>query len=120
MAERKLLLVDDNAAFRRLLAEFLRRRGYDVGEAEDGNDALRAIEAARPGLVVSDCQMPGMTGPQLVHELSQSDPNLPVILISGEYESEQSGAIAFFAKTNSMEYLADRVDQIWKSIAGES
>lgn len=119
VVERKLLLVDDNAVFRQILAAFLRRRGFEVEEAVDGLDALRILASSRPNLVVSDCQMPGMTGPELVQELHRVEPSLPVILVSGASSSDKSGAIAFFEKTNSIATLAERVDRIWESLIDE-
>lgn len=61
---RRVLVVDDSAMQRRILAATLGRWGYQVTEAETGTEALAACRAIRPHIVISDWMMPGMSGPE--------------------------------------------------------
>jgi CheY-like chemotaxis protein len=80
-----VLLVEDDAAVRRVVARILRGSGFEVLEAEDGNEGLR-VAAQREGeihLLVSDVMMPGLLGPEMAERLCRERPGLPVIFISG-------------------------------------
>jgi two-component system cell cycle sensor histidine kinase/response regulator CckA len=80
-----LLVVDDETAVRRFACRVLERAGYGVFEAADGVEALELIQSRTVPLeaVVSDIVMPRMNGVELMHALSLSQPDLPVILMSG-------------------------------------
>jgi two-component system chemotaxis response regulator CheY len=69
----KILIVDDSTAMRMIVKKTLRLAGFDgheVSEAEDGAKALAAIKASKPDLVLSDWNMPNMTGMQLLEALA--------------------------------------------------
>jgi len=68
-----ILVADDNPASRELIREVLEMSGYDVLEAEDGQDALGKIRAFAPDLVLIDIQMPRLDGFGVLREL-RSDP----------------------------------------------
>ncbi|HEY9015047.1 MAG TPA: response regulator [Gemmatimonadales bacterium] len=80
-----VLVVDDESAVRRFAARVLSRAGYEVLEAPDGAEALALVKAenALVDVVVSDIVMPRMNGVELMEALSVSNPDLPVILMSG-------------------------------------
>jgi CheY-like chemotaxis protein len=79
-----VLIVDDEPAIRHLLAASLRSDGYDVIEAADGQDAIRAVEAASSlDVVVSDIYMPYVNGFSLAIALRESRPELSVVFMSG-------------------------------------
>ena len=80
-----VLVVDDEAAVRRFACRVLQLAGYSVFEAIDGVEALELIQGQTAALeaVVSDIVMPRMNGVQLMQALSVSQPELPVILMSG-------------------------------------
>jgi DNA-binding response OmpR family regulator len=61
----------------------LERQGYEVIEAEDGDEGLRYYWAALPDLVITDMQMPGMDGLELITELRRICPAAKIIAISG-------------------------------------
>lgn len=87
-----ILVVDDDEALRSLLASLLRSRGYEVLEASDGSEGL---ESARRRLreillVLSDVCMPGMTGIDLARQLTEVQPAIRVVLMSGT----ETGALA--------------------------
>lgn len=84
MEVRRILLADDDAEMRRLLASVLRAAGYRVEEADDGDD-LRARLASLDGdldLLVTDVQMPGWTGLQALEWMKRNNPGVEVILIT--------------------------------------
>jgi two-component system cell cycle sensor histidine kinase/response regulator CckA len=80
-----VLVVDDETAVRRFACRVLERAGYGIFEAIDGVEALELIQGLTVALevVVSDIVMPRMNGVQLMQALSASQPDLPVILMSG-------------------------------------
>ena len=80
-----VLVVDDEAAVRRFACRVLEQEGYGVFEAIDGIEALELIQGQAVGLelVVTDIVMPRMNGVELTQALSGSQPDLPVILMSG-------------------------------------
>ncbi len=79
----QLLLVDDQPETRRAIARVLRHAGYEVDTAEDGQDALSALLIGSYDAIVTDIQMPGIGGIELLKLVRSHDPDLPVILITG-------------------------------------
>jgi DNA-binding NtrC family response regulator len=84
----KLLVVDDEANARRALAEILATEGYEVRTARDGQAALDVASEFSPELVVSDLRMPGMSGLELLTELSAQHPDVGVMLMTAFAEIE--------------------------------
>ncbi len=82
---RLVLLVEDEAGIRTLVATRLRREGYRVLEAADADEALEmaAVGGDEIALLISDIVMPNRSGASLAAELRGADPNLPVIFMSG-------------------------------------
>src|SRR6476469_3805477 len=81
-----VLVVDDETAVRRFACRVLERAGFGIFEAADGVEALDLIQQrGLPNLeaVVSDIVMPRMNGVELMKALSETEPELPVILMSG-------------------------------------
>ena len=79
-----VLIVDDEAAVRRLVARSLPGVGFSVQEAENGVSALRLLEAADPvHLVISDIHMPAMDGLALARDLRALRPLLSILFITG-------------------------------------
>src|SRR5258706_8302395 len=84
-----ILIVDDEPMIRKLLRFALEREGFRVLTAENGADAIR-VSTRHPGeidLLLSDVLMPGMDGPTLASQMLATDPNLPVLLMSGCYQN---------------------------------
>ena len=105
-----ILVVEDIAAVRELIEVQLKLRGYRVRTARDGEDALLAIAAEKPAVIVTDILMPRMDGFALAHRL-RSDPqmaNVPIIFLSATYvtmEDEQ-----FALNLGAMRFLPKPVD----------
>jgi CheY-like chemotaxis protein len=101
--DHRILIVDDEPAIREGLALLLSAQGYSVGTAEHGFDALLQLRSVNPELIVSDLNMPQMSGFELLSVLRRRFPEILVIAMSGAYESGEhvpGGVIAdaFYAK----------------------
>jgi CheY-like chemotaxis protein len=80
----RLLLCDDSAVERLALGHLLRRSGYEVDEADDGESAILHLQHRTVDLILLDLHMPGnMDGFKVLNYLRQHRPGLPVILMSG-------------------------------------
>jgi len=85
VAQGRILIVDDDESTRRLLAALLTALGHEVACAESGETALaRLEETPRPDLVLLDLILPGIGGLEVLDRLRQSQPSLPVIVLSTE------------------------------------
>ena len=107
----RVLVVDDSPAQRHYVADCLARQGFDVVTADNGKTALERAQAVRPALVVSDYEMPVMTGFELVHALRR-DPELrqiPVIMLTARdsrrdmAQMRAAGASAYLVKPFSQD-----------------
>jgi excisionase family DNA binding protein len=90
-ARQRVLVVDDEASIRDLLAKTLALAEYEVDTAPDGSAALDRLREGRSAynLVIADLRMPGMDGLTLIREVKQINPNLPIIIITG-FSTESS------------------------------
>ncbi len=79
------LVVDDSMLVRHTVCRFLEERGYEVETASNGADALQMLGCVRPDLIVTDLQMPRMTGPEFITALKSkpTTASIPVIVIAG-------------------------------------
>jgi CheY-like chemotaxis protein len=91
---KQILIVDDYANGRQVLRERLEMQGYACQEVEDGSAALRAIQTKCFDLVITDNEMPVMTGIQLLQCLAErpEDQPPPVIFLTGHPSNELSNA----------------------------
>ena len=97
----RVLIVDDDPALLEIAALVLKERGYEVRKAEDGFQALVELRRSLPDVVISDLRMPNMSGFELLSVIRRRFPHIPVIAISGEYDTAfPAGLIAdaFFIK----------------------
>jgi len=80
-----ILLADDEPKLRQMLGLILQEAGYHLMIARDGRQALQLARghAVRIDMLLSDIQMPGLTGPDLAKELLRARPNLKIMLMSG-------------------------------------
>ena len=100
----KILVVDDEDVVRRSLVRAAQVRDHQVKEARDGEEGLKVWGEFKPDLVFLDILMPGLSGPQVLKELSQDMTEAKVILISaysGEFDAKNTlshGADLFVQK----------------------
>ena len=83
----EILIIEDDPIMREALAEWLKGAGYGVRKAADGSAGLAAVKSAPPALVVTDIHMPGTNGAMVIAELKREYPGIPVIAISGLFNS---------------------------------
>lgn len=88
--EFKILVADDSALYRKLLQDNLAKEGYSVVLAEDGREARKALREHRPSLVITDWEMPDITGIDLCKEIRQrEDFYTYIIVLTGKTEKEK-------------------------------
>lgn len=83
----KVLVADDEAEIRQLLRLYLEKDGYEVYEACNGADALKACRTQDINLILLDIMMPGLNGYQVIKEV-RGESNIPVIMISAKGQDE--------------------------------
>jgi CheY-like chemotaxis protein len=113
-----ILVVDDSPTQLRQFQMVLEKEGYTVKSASDGKEALAAIMADPPSLVVTDLQMPEMNGLELVSAVKANAPNIPVILTTSQgseaiaAEALQKGAASYVPKRDMLSTLVPTVEQV--------
>ena len=88
-SSQRILVVDDDADILRLNASVLVASGYQVDTAEDGAIAWAALQHNSYDLLVTDNNMPNLSGVELLENLFRAHPGLPVILVSGNVPTEE-------------------------------
>jgi two-component system, NtrC family, sensor kinase len=84
----QIMVVDDEAPVRTVVAQILARAGHTVTQASDGLDALARSDHERWDLIISDVTMPGLDGPNLIMQLRARGITTPVILMTGRLDSD--------------------------------
>jgi two-component system OmpR family response regulator len=116
-AQDHILIVDDDAETRSLLREYLQKHGYRVTAAADGRALRRALDTARPDLIVLDLMLPGEDGLELCRDL-RSRSNLPVIMLTARGEETdrivglEMGADDYLAKPANPRELLARIKSV--------
>jgi CheY-like chemotaxis protein len=80
------LVVDDSMLIRHTVCRFLEERGFTVESATNGQEALKALRRVRPDIIVTDIQMPTMSGTELITAV-KDDPGLsaiPIVIVAGK------------------------------------
>ncbi|HEV8662723.1 MAG TPA: GAF domain-containing protein [Candidatus Methylomirabilis sp.] len=99
-----ILLVEDEPLIREQYTDILQQAGYRVQAARDAEEGLAALKAARPDAVLLDVMMPGMGGLQALQQIRESNPDLPVLIVTASPTSEhviaalKAGAYDFLTK----------------------
>jgi two-component system chemotaxis response regulator CheY len=124
--ELRFLVVDDFATMRRIMKKFLNDLGYtDVTEAEDGETALRILQQGNVDFLITDWNMPGMAGIELL-KAARADPalvNLRVLMVTAEDKRQQiveaihAGVNGYLVKPFNADALKERIDQVLASWA---
>ena len=107
----RILIVDDEPATRQMVKTSL--GDYEVDEASGGEEALAAIRADRPDLVISDIRMPGMDGVALASRLKEEFSDVPVVALSGNLETEDGqdhNFVGFLEKPIRIEQLQKMIE----------
>ncbi len=125
----KFLVVDDFATMRRIVRNLLKELGFlNVDEAEDGNVALQKLRANKFDFIVTDWNMPNMTGIELLRQV-RADPelkHLPVLMVTAEAKKEniieaaQAGASGYVVKPFTAVTLDEKLQKILANMAARA
>ena len=118
MAKAQILIVEDDHDLREALVTTLELAKFQVREAASAEDALASLARAPVDMVVSDVNMPGMSGHELLAEVQRLYPGLPMMLItaygqiSHAVSAMQSGAIDYLVKPFEPQVLVEAVSRV--------
>jgi two-component system response regulator RegA len=107
----KILVIDDDERFRTTLTRALTTRGYDTCEARDADSAIAVARAQHPSRAIVDLRMPGKSGLEVVSQLSQLDPQMQILVLTGygsiatAVEAVRRGAIDYLSKPVDAEQI---------------
>jgi two-component system chemotaxis response regulator CheY len=119
----KILVVDDMSTMRRIIKNIMKQLGFaNVEEAETGQDALEKLRAESFGFVISDWNMPVMTGIDLLRAIRADDKlkAIPVLMVTAEAQKEnlvaaiQAGVSNYIVKPFTVEVLQEKMNKIFK------
>ena len=119
---RQLLVIDDDARIRELVAEYLESRGYAVHTAEDGDAGLARLAGANYDLVILDVMMPGRDGFEVVREIRKAS-NVPVIMLTARGDDMdrivglELGADDYLPKPFNPRELLARIQAVLRRVA---
>ena len=121
----KILIVDDFSTMRRIIKNLLRDLGFNnTAEADDGSTALPMLKAGGFDFLITDWNMPGMTGIELLKTV-RADPDLktlPVLMVTAEQKREQiieaaqAGVNGYIVKPFTATTLKEKLDKIFERI----
>lgn len=118
MAKKKILVVDDEADFLKLIKLRLQANDYEVITATNGKEALDIIRLNKPDAVLLDILMPEMDGLKVLRKIRVRDKNLPVFIITAFSSDERFalankfGASGFIVKTDDLKGEIDRISSV--------
>lgn len=122
----KILVVDDFSTMRRIIKNLLRDLGFtNIQEADDGNTALPMLQNGDFDFVVTDWNMPGMQGIDLLREIRKDDnlAHLPILMVTAEAKREQiimaaqAGVNGYIVKPFTAVTLKEKLDKIFERIS---
>ena len=121
----KVLVADDFATMRKIVRNILKQIGFDdIVEAEDGQAAMQVLRNENIGLVVTDWNMPNMSGLELLQKIrtNPKTANLPVLMVTAEGLKEnvvtavKAGVNNYVVKPFTAEVLQEKLEQIFKKL----
>lgn len=126
MGARKILIAEDESRMRKLVADFLKKEGYSVTEAEDGQKALELfLQHGDFDLIILDVMMPGYDGWTVCREIRKSS-QVPVIMLTARGEESDEvfgfdlGADEYITKPFSLKILAVRVQALLRRVGNNN
>jgi DNA-binding NtrC family response regulator len=112
MRNSKILVVDDEHLIRWSLEQNLKKQGYEVFTASNGEEALKLAQEEQPDLILLDIQMPGLTGLEVLEKVKETDEDIAVIMITAQGGLETAvtamrmGAYDYINKPFNLDELA--------------
>jgi two-component system chemotaxis response regulator CheY len=122
----KILVVDDFATMRKVIRNLLKQGGFEnVVEAEDGVAALKVLQSQKVDFVISDWNMPNMSGLELLKAVRGSDDlkEMPFLMVTAEALKDnvvaavKAGVSNYIVKPFTAEVLTEKIEKIVKSMA---
>lgn len=98
----KILTIDDDPAVRRHIADYMEDGGFEMIEAEGGEQGIVAFQREKPDLVLTDLKMPGMNGLEVLEQITRESPQTPIIVVS---EIEAMDDVAQALKRGAWDYV---------------
>ena len=123
----KILVVDDFSTMRRIIKNLLNDLGFmNIVEADDGNTALPVLKKGGIDFLVTDWNMPGMTGIELLKQVRADDKlsTLPVLMVTAEQKREQiveaaeAGVNGYIVKPFTAQTLKEKMSKIFDRVGG--
>lgn len=110
MAGQRILVVDDEPSLQKVITLELQRKGYEVKGVGNGSEAVELFFTEGADLVITDMHMPIMDGLETVAAIKKLNPEVPIILMTGQFEEDAQQAInigvsSFLSKPFRMEEL---------------
>ncbi|MEG5265786.1 chemotaxis response regulator CheY [Pseudomonas sp. JDS28PS106] len=121
----KILIVDDFSTMRRIIKNLLRDLGFtNTSEADDGITALPMLQSGAFDFLVTDWNMPGMSGIDLLRQVRQDErlKNLPVLMVTAEakreqiIEAAQAGVNGYVVKPFTAQVLQEKIEKIFERV----
>lgn len=117
---KKVLTVDDSKTMRQMVTHTLKGAGYEMFEAEDGNDGLRVLEGGKVDLIITDLNMPNLDGFGFIEKVRGSDHHkyVPILMLTTESDPQkkergkQLGATGWIVKPFNPEKLIQVVNKV--------
>jgi two-component system chemotaxis response regulator CheY len=125
----KILIVDDFSTMRRIIKNLLRDLGFtNTAEADDGTTALPMLEGGQFDFVITDWNMPGMTGIDLLKAIRANDrlKSLPILMVTAEAKRDQiiaaaqAGVNGYVVKPFTAAALQEKIEKIFERIDAQS
>jgi DNA-binding response OmpR family regulator len=126
MSKADILIAEDDAVLRNLYIKKFTLAGYEIRTAENGEEAMTAIEQKKPAILILDIHMPKMTGFQVLEKLQQMGREFPVIMLSNfademsQLRAKELGADDYFVKKDmtikSLLEMVERLLKAWRSV----
>ena len=117
MENKKVLVVDDEAKIRKVVSAYLKKEGFEVKEAEDGQKAIEIVESFQPDLMVLDLMLPKISGEEVCQRVRQKS-ELPILMLTAKNTEDDKimgfnyGADDYLIKPFSNKELIARIKAI--------
>ncbi len=117
----KILIVDDEINMRLVLTAMLKKEGYEVASASDGQEALQILQSGKIAAVVTDLKMPNIDGMELLNHITSKHPAIPVIMITAHgtvataVEALKKGALDYITKPFELDDLKNVIAKAIKT-----
>jgi CheY-like chemotaxis protein len=120
------LVVDDSMLIRHTVCRFLEERGFAVESATNGQEALESLKRRRPDIIITDMEMPKMSGSELITALKSrpETAQIPVVIVAGKQsgfeKKEQRATFAIFKDIDIEDQLAKALEVVIQLSSGKT